>query len=228
MKKLFLLPISLLSLSLVLHAQTAKWFAGFSTGYSIGGPSASLKANMENQDYNQSGVGLFGTISFPSASYIPPLLLMAGKQISDYGSLYILFGRPISSSVEGYNGVAQIYVDYNVLQFTAGYQFTFPNTHFKAGLGPSLFEFSYFVNDYGQTPVPKVSTYRPGLSAMARVPFGKEKRLFGVELFFEMNLAANAKVADISTNVNYETYTLKGSTVSLVYAVAGLTFAFRR
>ena len=63
---------------------------------------------------------------------------------------------------------------------------------------------------------------------MARIPLGKEKKAFGVELFFEMNMAEQATVGEITvsgTNIND---TLETSKISMVYAVLGISFAFRK
>jgi hypothetical protein len=55
------------------------------------------------------------------------------------------------------------------------------------------------------------------------VPFGKEKKLFGVELFFQMNLAPSAKLEEIQ-NLGK---TFEASNVSMTYAIIGIAFAFR-
>ncbi len=128
MKKIILIWGCMISASVTLPAQTAKWFVGFPTGYVMGGPASSLKSSMTDQGYNQSANSLFGQVSYPQKSYIPPLLVIAGKQISPYGSLYVLLGRSDASTVKGYNGVASIDVHYNILQGTLGYQITFPQT----------------------------------------------------------------------------------------------------
>ena len=182
---------------------------------------------MKEQGFDQSAFSLFGLGNYPIASYIPPLLIMGGKKISELGSIYLITGQAASARVEGYNGTAEITIHYSVLQSTLGYQFSFRNSHIKLGIGPSLFVFRYYPDNNGESHS-TVSEARAGRSFMMRVPFGEEKKLFGVELFFEMNVTAPVNVADTHLNVNYENYTLMGSSVSMVYAVLGLNLAFRR
>ena len=66
-------------------------------------------------------------------------MLMAGKQITQYVSFYLVIGQPLGGTVKGYDGYNSVNFHYHVLQFTLGYQFSFPDTRFKVGLGPSLF-----------------------------------------------------------------------------------------
>jgi hypothetical protein len=227
MKKLALI-CCIICTSVTLQAQTAKWFVGFPTGYVMGGPASSLKSLMADQGYDQSASDLIGHVNYPLKTYIPPLLVIAGKQISTYGSLYVLLGQSYASTVEGYNGIASIDVHYNILQGTLGYQFTFPQTHFKIGIGPSLFIFHYDLVNYVPAPPSAASQYSPGLSLMARMPFGKEKKLFGVELFFAMNVAESVHINDISENINYEEFEFSGGKLSMVNAMLGLNFVFRK
>jgi hypothetical protein len=123
---------------------------------------------------------------------------------------------------EGYHGVSFITFDYHVLQFTLGYQFTFPKTRFKVGIGPSLFIFKNSAEADYQSSSAQSSTV-PGCTINVRVPFGKEKKLFGVELFFQMNLAPSAKLEEIQ-NLGK---TFEASNVSMTYAIIGIAFAFR-
>ena len=227
MKKIILICVCVLSASISLHAQTAKWFVGFPTGYVFGGPAASLKNMMTDQGYNQSTSFIF-SVDYPIKTYFPPLMIMAGKQISKYGSLYILAGQPNSTTVEGYNGIASVSIKYNILQATFGYQFTFSQSRFKLGIGPSLFVFHYNLDNYVPAPPSTPSQYSPGLSLMARLPFGKEKKLFGVELFFAMNVAKSVHINDISENINYEEFYFTGGKLSMVSAMLGLNFVFRK
>ena len=59
------------------------------------------------------------------------------------------------------------------------------------------------------------------------MPFGKEKKLFGVELFFAMNVAESVQVSGFSENINYEEFELSGGKLSMVNAMLGLNFVFR-
>jgi hypothetical protein len=225
MKKIILIWGCIICTSVTLHAQTAKWFVGFPTGYVMGGPAASLKSLMTDQGYDQTSNGWFGSTSFPSKSYVPPLMIMAGKQISKYGSLYILGGNCDASTVEGYDGKYSISVHFNIVQATIGYQFTFPESHFKLGIGPSIFVVHHELANY--TPAPETTETKPGVSLMARIPFGKEKKLFGVELFFDVNVAGNVQLNDINESHN-TVPDLTGGKLSMVSATLGLNFVFRK
>ena len=94
MKKIFLPILFSMFFCNLLKAQTAKWFAGIATGYPVGGPSASLKSDMKDQGFDQtSAFNILGSGEYPKAAYIPPLLIMAGRQISEFGSLSWLPAR---------------------------------------------------------------------------------------------------------------------------------------
>ncbi len=225
MKKIILFSVCLMSATIAIHAQTANWFVGFPTGYVMGGPAASLKSMMEDQGYNQPATFIF-SVDYPTKTYVPPLMIMAGKQISNYGSLYILAGSSNASTVEGYNSYNAISVSFNVIQATLGYQFTFPQSHFKLGIGPSLFIVHHELANY--IPASETTETKPGVSLMARIPFGKEKKLFGVELFFAMNVAGSVQLNDIhETYINAEA-DLTGGKLSMVSAMIGLNFVFRK
>ncbi len=225
MKKIILIWSCIISTSVTLHAQTAKWFVGFPTGYVFGGPAASVKSLMTDQGYNQTSEGLFGPTNFPTKSYIPPLMVMAGKQISSYGSMYILAGQSDASTVEGYDGYNTISVHFNITQVTLGYQFTFSQSHFKLGIGPSLFVVHHEVANY--IPAIESTETKPGVSLMARIPFGKEKKLFGVELFFAMNVAESVQLNDIHETFLNDEIDMTGGKLSMVSAMLGLNFVFR-
>ncbi len=226
MKKIILICICLISASAAIHAQTAKWFVGFPTGYVFGGPAASIKSLMTDQGYNQIANSLFGQVNYPVKSYIPPLMLMAGKQVTPYGSIYILLGQSNASTVEGYDGYNSISVHFNITQFTLGYQFTFAQSHFKLGIGPSLFVVHHEVADY--IPSIESTETKPGVSLMARMPFGKETKLFGVELFFAMNVAESVQLNDIHETFFNDEIDLTGGKLSMVSAMLGLNFVFRK
>jgi hypothetical protein len=226
MKKIILICICLISTTIAIHAQTAKWFVGFPTGYVFGGPATSMKSLMTDQGFNQTSNGLFGSVSFPSKLYIPPLMVMAGKQISSYGSLYILMGQSDASTVEGYDGYHSLSVHFNIFQATLGYQFTFPQSHFKLGIGPSLFVFHQTLTNY--IPDTESTETKPGVSLMARIPFGKENKLFGMELFFAMNVAESVHLNDIHETFFTDAVDMTGGKLSMVSAMLGLNFVFRK
>ena len=226
MKKIILIWGCIICMSITLQAQTAKWFVGFPTGYVMGGPAASIKSLMNDQGYNQTGNSLFGPMNFPTKSYNPPLMIMAGKQISPYGSLYILVGQSDASTVTGYNGYYTISEQFNILQTTLGYQFTFPQSHFKLGIGPSFFIFHHEVANY--LPVTQSTETKPGVSLMARLPFGKENKLFGIELFFAMNIAGSVQLNDVHENFFNDELDFTGGKLSMVSAMLGLNFVFKK
>ncbi len=225
MKKIILIWSCIIYASVKLQAQTAKWFVGFPTGYVIGGPAASLKSLMTDQGFNQPATLLFA-INYPTKTYIPPLMVIAGKQLSSYGSLYILAGNSNASTVEGYDGYNSISVHFNIVQATLGYQFTFPQSHFKLGIGPSLFVVHHEIANY--VPATISTETKPGVSLMARMPFGKEKKLFGVELFFAMNVAGSVQLNDIHETFINEEVDMAGGKLSMVSAMLGLNFVFRK
>ena len=224
MKKIILFSVCLMFATIAIHAQTANWFVGVPTGYVMGGPAASLKSMMEDQGYDHTATFIV-TVDYPVKSYIPPLMVMAGKKISEYGSLYILAGNYDATTVEGYDGYNTISVRFNIVQATLGYQFTFARSHFKLGVGPSLFIVHHELANY--VPAPETTETKPGVSIMARIPFGKEKKLFGVELFFATNIAGNIQLNDINESHN-TVPDLTGGKLSMVSAMLGLNFVFRK
>lgn len=226
MKKILVLLICFFSLLAGLKAQTnietSKWFVSFSTGFCIGGPVSSIDNALTDQNFNGSYNGWFGPVSYPITTNKQPLLFMFGTRITKYGSLYMVVGQPTGGKAEGYNGVSIVSFDYHVLQFTLGYQFSFPDTRFKVGIGPSLFIFKNTPEADYQSVSAQSSTI-PGGTINVRVPFGKEKKLFGVELFFQMNLAPSAKLGEIQNQGK----TFEATNISMTYAIIGITFAFR-
>ena len=225
MKKLFVLLVCFIFFSFAIKAQTAKWFITITSGFNPGGPGPSIKNNMDRNGYNSVATNFFfgGSVKYPYVSHGLPLLLMLGKRTSKYGSVYLIAGESNRGEARGYNGDVGVSVKYDVLQFTAGYQFSFPTTRFKIGAGPSVFVFNYA--NTSMTPTgEKHTAILPGLSVTGRLPFGKEKKLFGVELFFETNFAPHGKVEEIQ---GYRS-NLKASNVNMIHGLVGLSFAFRR
>ena len=225
MKKSFVLVLCFIFFSLASKAQTSKWFLTVTSGFSAGGPGPSIKNNMDKNGYNAvtNNFIFSGTTQYPYVSHGLPLLLMLGKRVSTSGSVYLIAGESNRGEARGYNGSEGISVKYNVLQFTAGYQFSFPTTKFKIGAGPSAFAFKYANTSMAPATGEKHTAILPGLSVTGRIPFGKEKKLFGVELFFETNFAPRAKVGEIQ---GYRS-SLEGSSVNMIHGIIGLSFAFR-
>jgi hypothetical protein len=224
MKKALIVLIIFFLFSTVSNAQNSRWFIVLTPGYGIGGPGVSIKANMNQSGFNQSQDNwLFGgTNTYPKVSHEPTLLLTIGKHVSEFGSICVTAGQTTAGTVTGYNGQSNATLDYNVWQFTGSYQFGFANTHFKVGVGPSLFYFKYSQNYSYQATGSSNSVIKPGLSVITRIPLGAEKRLFGMELFFELNIASGATVKQIDTYGP----SLPACNVSLIHSVVGISFAF--
>ncbi len=115
------------------------WFVSLSTGFCLGGPGSGIVGAYNDQGFDQSSAGWFGSTSYPINTPKARLLFMAGKRITKSGSLYLVIGQPVGGVVQGYNGSSVVSYDYSVFQYTLGYQFSFPNTTFRLGVGPSLF-----------------------------------------------------------------------------------------
>jgi len=231
MKKFLVLLLCFISASFQSQAQTSKWFFTFSTGPELGGPSHSVKNYLNENGFNASSEGflIFGPTTFPYITHYLPLLGSLGIQVTKSGSVYAIFGQSSKAEIYGYNSSStSIKIKYSVLQFTGGYQLSFPTTRFKIGAGPSLFVLKYAQNDptladYNNL-TDKPTTIKPGLSITGRMPFGKEKKLFGIELFFNLNLAPSAKFEGFpsynSSLVSYD--------VNMINGVVGLSLAFRK
>lgn len=150
---------------------------------------------------------------------------MIGKQVSKRGSTYIIVGKPGAAEVRGYDGRFNNNIKYQVFQFTGGYQLSFPNSRSKIGAGPSLFILQSGKNNHDRVDTKitdKHSAIKPGLSFMGRVPFGKGRKLVGLELFGELNIASTARFEDSSSYYNRpEPYnaTITGGVIGLSLAL---------
>jgi hypothetical protein len=164
------------------------------------------------------------------------LLIRGGAKLNDRRGIYFVVGRTSAGSVEGfknegydiYFGIVggsvgqEIAVDYKTYQLTAGYLYTFPNTTLKLGFGPSLYLLDYSITENNDNKESH-SALTPGAVFTARIPLGKEKRLFGVELVFEGNAAAPAKMKG-----NYEESGFQPGKVNMFSGNIGLAFSLRR
>lgn len=209
MRKLILLL--LLSPGLWASAQKKeKWFLSFSSGTGLGGPSLSIKKQMNDQGFNQSAeynfFGWSGVTDYPKKSVEASLLLRAGKAISDKKSIFLIAGRREKGSVKGFIGQGsssffgiiggsygfQPSVEYAVYELTAGYLYN-TRSHSRVGFGPSVFLVPYTVNN-ARYEEKKYSAFIPGVSFTARVPLGREKRMVGLDLVFDAQLAPPVKM----------------------------------
>lgn len=229
----------LVVINLNCFAQAKKWFASFSTTPTIGGPSVSIKNQLVKQGFDETSsfnfLGWESSTKYPIASKNISLLIRAGKKISDRKSIYFVAGRNAAGKVEGFKneGYSFFYVfgnsygqridiDYNVYQFTTGYLYSFPNTTVKIGVGASVFAFNYGIVENYQNKEEHTSLM-PGATFTTRMPLGKEKRLFGVELVFEGNIVPPVKMKNDLNETSFQ-----AGNANLVSANVGLAFSFRR
>ncbi|MGN6249884.1 MAG: hypothetical protein ACTHNG_16145 [Ginsengibacter sp.] len=222
-----LLTACLLCVSLSMYAQTSKWFVTFTVGYQLAGPSGSIKKSQTENRYNVPETIVFfssGPQTFPYVSHSLSLLGMVGKKISNRASVYLLFGLPGAAEVHGYDGRFGNNIKYQVYQFTAGYQLSFSNSRSKIGAGPTIFFLQSGKNNHDQ-PGNKItdnhSAVKPGVSFMGRVPFGKGRKLVGLELFGQLNVSSRATFEDYNSYYNRsEAYNM-----NMVEGVIGLSVA---
>lgn len=237
MKKL--LSLLLIVINLNCFAQANKWFVSFSVTPTIGGPSASLKKQMREQHFDQTStfsfLGLESTTNYPLVSKDVSLLFRGGKKIDDRRSIYFVVGQTAAGSVEGFKNEGysdliiigssygqDVAINYNTYQLTAGYLYSFPGTRFKIGFGPSIFLFKYSIAENHENQQ-KHSSVIPGATFTTRLPLGKEKKLFGIELVWEGNMAPPARMKGGKGETGFEP-----GNVSMFSANAGIAFSFRR
>jgi len=237
MKKL--LSAILVIINLNCYAQANKWFVSFSVTPTIGGPSASLKKQMIEQGLDHTSsfnfFGLGGTTKYPVAIKDAAVLLRGGARLNERRSIYFIVGQAAAGSVEGFKNEGysdwiliggsygqSLVVDYNTYQFTAGYMYSLSNTRSKIGFGPSFFLFDYSITENNGSSESH-SALSPGATFTARVPLGREKKLFGVELVFEGNAAMPVKMKGEMEEINFQT-----GTVNMFSANIGIAFSFRK
>jgi hypothetical protein len=238
MKKI-LLPL-LLIINITMFGQSKNWFLSFSVAPTIGGPTNSIKNQLIQQGYNEASyfnfLGLEGKAEYPITAKSASLLVRGGRKISDRKSFYFTTGLSAKGSAEGfknqgytdflgifggsYGGYIQVH--YNVYQLTGGYLYSFPKSRVKIGFGPSIFLYQSSVSE-NSTNKQQNTSFVPGASGIVRLPIGKEKRLFGVELFFEGNIAPPAKSKAAKTESGFQ-----AGNVNMMHANLGLAFSFRR
>ena len=237
MKKYFSVLFLLLSIGCI--AQSSKWFISFSAAPVVGGPAMSIKSQMKAQgfgDQSETTLPIFGdgTTNYPRGSAIA-LLARGAKSINERKSLYFIAGIAETAHVEGFknegwsNGNFGLFagsygqsvsVKYTTYQATAGYMYPISSSRSRFGVGPSLYIFSYSTfNQYLKTG--KHTSMVPGATFTLKVPFGKERRLFGIDFILDGNLALPVKMKS-DTNEG-----LRHGSVNMCSASAGLAFSFR-
>lgn len=243
MKKLLLLLVLLSSASFVI-AQASRWFFTFSAGPGFGGPAAGIKSNMAGCGFNDKSswniLGFTGTNDYPYIDRGLPVLFTAGRKIKEYKSMYLTAGVSATGTVSGmksfgfYDAILfsgnygnAVTIDYQVWQLTAGYQYHFPKTRAKLGFGPTALLFRYKEEEEGTQYNKPV----PGVSGMVRLPFGRERKLFGMELFAQALLAPPIKTIAYTKGFEHNgqkySTTLKESTASMCQFMAGISFSVR-
>jgi len=231
----------LIVINLNCFAQANKWFVSFSFGPAIGGPAASLKDQMKAQGYGDNLENTFvvsgsGTTSYPTGGGSLALLASGGKKITNHKSIYFIAGISEKTTIEGFHAEGWsdgffglfagtygdlISVSYNTYQFGAGYMYSFPKSRTKLGFGPSIYLFNYGISE-NYSPKEKHSSIVPGASFNARIPFGKEKRSFGVELAINGNMAPPVKMKSDHTEG------FRPKNANMFSANAGIAFSFRK
>lgn len=237
MKKFFSLILVIININC--FAQANKWFVSLSTNATIGGPSASLRKQMHDQNFDQveegSFFGLTFSTNYPVVTKYAAQLLRGGYKLNDRKGLYFVVGRSAKGSTEGFRseGYADYWliggsvgqhvkIDYSEYQLTAGYLYTFPNKRLKAGFGPSLFLLSYSTTE-NYNNKQNYTSLVPGATGTARIPLGKERKLFGVELVFEGNAAVPVKMKG-----DFKESGFKPGNMNMFSANIGLAFSFRK
>lgn len=237
MKKFFSAILIVISISC--FAQPSKWFVSFSVGGTLAGPSASLKKQMIAQGLDQTSntniLGFAWSNDYPEITKDVALIVRAGTRLNERRSLYFTAGRSANATVKGFrnDGYTDLFlfggsygynvsVDYKVYQLTGGYLYSFPKTGIKLGFGPGLYVLHYQVKD-NFVSRGKNSSLVAGASFLARLPFGKEKRLIGTEFVFEGNMAPPAKMKMTHADGDFRT-----GNANIVHFTAGLALTIRK
>ncbi|MFL5741849.1 MAG: hypothetical protein ACJ75B_16625 [Flavisolibacter sp.] len=237
MKKVLVTLICLSSLSA--QSQSSKWFVSLSPGFQFGGPLVSVKKQVAAQGFNGSkSVDFFGTefnSQFPQVEKGASFLVRVGKRINTYKSIYFTGGIASSGHITGFkpdgtysnyilfggNGGEWMVFKYKILQFGAGYEYSFPRSHIKLGVSPSIYLLHYSITPNLDQYDYKTSIV-PGISGMVRLPLGKEKHLVGVDLIGEAGIAPPAKMS-----AGKESSFQPGS-ANMIHATVGLALSFRK
>jgi hypothetical protein len=239
MKKLLTILIILVSLN-ALGQKTSTWFFSVTGGASFGGPMPSLRNQVEQQGFNQMSqsefFGLSFSTQFPKISRDGSIMFRAGMKISEFKSVYASGGISNGGQVRGFKGDGTYssfffiggtggeYVDinYGVLQFSVGYQYSFPKTRTKFSVGPAAYILKYAINNTFSDQLNQSSVV-PGVSTSLRVPLGKEKKLVGFDLMIEADLAPPAKMKNTSESSSFQ-----AGKVNMAHGSIGLALSFRK
>lgn len=238
MKKFFSAMLFICSLNC--FGQPSKWFVSFSLTPTFGGPSASFKHQMVKQGFNQTGTGelIFfrWSTDYPDVSKQPAILIRGGKKINDRRSFYFVAGQSAAGTVDGFKNEGYtsfigiiggsygqlVSINYKLYQLTGGYLYSFPNTRAKLGFGPTVFLLNYKTSENYSTDESHAGL-TAGASFVARLPFGKEKKLVGFEFVLEGNMAPSIKVKSSMDNTGFDP-----KSAGLFFLNAGIALTFHR
>lgn len=241
MKK-YLLSVFLI-LALQGWSQKDNWFISISTGAVLGGPTPSLYQKMMDQRFNQTSqgsfLGLMWTVNYPHKNSTPYLKLLAGKKMATNKSAYLITGIAGSGRVTGYKltgGYVDLgffgsttgdnpVIDYSVYQIGGGLFFHFEKSRIKMGAAPSAFIFSYKSGYQKKSSV----CISPGMEGTIRLPLGKEKKMFGIDLMAHVIAAAPVN-PDLNKNLaaGEERTAFNATGTSLLQAALGIAFSLRQ
>lgn len=236
MKKLIFLFTAFTTVSA--FSQKSKWTISLSASPGFGGPQNSIVKTMTEQGFgetlNYDFLGLTGSIDYPKTERGGSYLIRVATRQKANRSLFFIAGISNQGTVSGYHyeGTDPMLgfsmgsyprVKYQVFQFTGGYQFDLKNSWAKFSIGPSVFLYNYGLEMATNTE--RKTSVVPGGNVNCRLPLGKQKRTFGIELFADGNIAPKAKMSDMQ-----ETSTstpLNASKVNMMHATAGILLTFR-
>lgn len=229
------LTAAFLLCTLAATAQNNQWFVSLSSDFVVAGPGAALKEKMLRQGFDDDNTSYLLFIGWtevnPKKLSYGGLKLRGGKKISEKRSVYFVTGLVEDAEVRGFKssgfsntifgggsyGTA-VSIRYSLWQLAAGYMYS-SKSKMKLGLGPSFFLLNYKPNEEK-----KQNLLVPGASFTARVPLGKEKKLLGIEIVAEANLAPPAKMKMEKQNDQG----FEPGNVNMVFGSIGLAYCFRR
>lgn len=237
MKKLVLLLV-LVHTAIFTFSQNNKWFISLSSNRNFGGPAGSFKKQINSQGFNgvsESNIfGLRFTTQYPIADKLPNLVLHGGRKLKGNKSLYFIAGIVDAANVEGYKRTGyqdmgiiggsvgkRVSITSNLYQVSVGYMYS-GNSRVKWGIAPSLFLLNYnIMNDSLSSQGTAVTG---GITFTGRLPLGRERRLVGVDLYTELNLAPPVKPHASRSDAK----DFNPGAANLVYGSIGLALSFRR
>jgi hypothetical protein len=193
---------------------------------------------MIQQGFNQTAsynfFGFTGTTDYPEKYVSGYTLVRFGKQLSGRKSLFFVAGLSEKGEVTGFKN--QGYSDflgllgssdgpkprlhYSIYQASAGYQFDGVKSRAKLGAGPSLFLVNYSLNEAAHK-----SLLVPGALLTGRFPFGKERKLVGIELVMDIRLAPPVK---LKSEAHADANSFSPGRVNMCSGSAGIALNFRK